>query len=650
VEEVQGNGTNVTAERTSVEGACAGVDMPPDRNYSHAMQRNARIALLLLTCLLGPAFAVSRAEGAPAAPVELPPAAWPRYNGWQLKGFRVTGLPAELAAEGVRGLRLSGEWKLLKGRVRPDFSDSILRDDLRRLRLFLARHGYPASRATVTFSVDVTRHSLMLAVAMVPGPPVLLEDVRFEGWPEGVAPGDTSEVRLPARGAPLVDQEVEQLVASLRMWLLDAGFADVGIEVGLEAAGPTRVILVVDIDPGERFTIVEVDVAGCSSDLVPVARRVMDIDPGTPFGGTLLEEAATDLRITQLFGQVELATEPVAPGELSLTAELVDAQMRSWRASVGTWSDNPWVLKAGWEHRNLLKRGRGFDLHGTYATHLQEMGAVVYRLGLLSPRARTSLGSLWRREDEDAYLSEEYRLALIQAFRPRDRALMNVGVALSVNDVEIRAPDEDELPEEQDWMLEVWGDRKWDWADDILYPTRGGYIKVRGVVAPPSPVWGNSYVQIQLDGVKYLRLGGRFVAAGRIRYGASQPLGGTEDILANRRFFAGGYNTMRGYERRKLGPRDSSDNPRGGQTVFLAGAELRSRLFWLFDAAVFFDSGQVWREHVETNIDGLAYAVGANLDVRTPLGPLRVGYAWNLVDVYPGEPDELWHFGIGYPW
>jgi outer membrane translocation and assembly module TamA len=38
------------------------------------------------------------------------------------------------------------------------------------------------------------------------------------------------------------------------------------------------------------------------------------------------------------------------------------------------------------------------------------------------------------------------------------------------------------------------------------------------------------------------------------------------------------------------------------------------------------------------------------IDFRTPIGPLRVGYAHNIAHLTPGEPKGLFHFGIGYPW
>jgi outer membrane protein insertion porin family len=152
------------------------------------------------------------------------------------------------------------------------------------------------------------------------------------------------------------------------------------------------------------------------------------------------------------------------------------------------------------------------------------------------------------------------------------------------------------------------------------------------------------------EGAVYRSVLGRPVITGRIRVGWSRPLGETTDVVANRRFYAGGYNSMRGYGRRQLGPRDLDGNARGGQTVILGSAELRFPFFWKLDGAVFLDSGQVWRTPTETNLGDLEVATGLAVDFRSPLGPLRLGYAWNLTTVTPGQPQDLFHFGIGFPW
>ncbi len=604
---------------------------------------------LVLTVLAG--LLAGRALAAvPAETLAVERREWNRFDGWEVSAFTVTGVPPGLVQDLRAGLEFTGRRKLLRGLVRPDFNAAKLLKDVRRTRLFMARNGYPASQVEVRFDIDERGRRLGLLLAVEAGPAVTVERVELRGWPDGVAQPEAGDPALPTSGDRFADTALDGGVQHLQALLLEAGFAEAKVEADVLPTAGNRVALVFTVVSGDFYTIEAIAIRGCSQDLEPVARRILAVAPGTDYRAGMLTDAAQDLRTTQLFRQVELTTTPSGQGALDLDVLLADARMRSWEASVGSWTDNPWMVRAAWTHRNALSRGRGLRVSGVYATHDQRLGAELFTLGWLSPRAMTSLGGEWIREDEDAYLSNEYAARLQQSFRPRGLGIWQFGVGISNQNVITYSPDITDVPESQDWLLEIYADRKWDWTDNLLYPTRGGFAKVSLTWAPAAAFFGASYVKAQTDAAAYVPLTGRLGWTTRLRLGWSEPLGGNEDLLANRRFYAGGYNTMRGYERRKLGPRDAEDNPRGGQATVLAGTELRFRLLGPFDGAFFVDCGDVWRRPQDAQLSLLRTAVGADLDVRTPLGPLRLGHAWNIGPVLPGEPEKLWHFGIGYPW
>jgi outer membrane protein assembly factor BamA len=206
------------------------------------------------------------------------------------------------------------------------------------------------------------------------------------------------------------------------------------------------------------------------------------------------------------------------------------------------------------------------------------------------------------------------------------------------------------IPETQGRLLEIWTDLKWDRTDNPLYPAGGGYFKTSVTVAPPGFFSEIPYVSIQADASAYRSPLGPVVLAGRFRVGWAKPLGEATEILATRRFFAGGYNTHRGYGRRKLGPLDGGGNGLGGEFVGLAGLEIRLPLVWVFDAAFFADAGQVWDQPRDATLKGFPVSIGFDLDLRTPLGPVRGGYGWSVAGRIEGQPRDIFHFGIGYPW
>ena len=575
---------------------------------------------------------------------------WSRYQGWELRGFELVGAPSDLSGELKKGLVLTGQGRLLRSRRYPAFSFRLLREDMARTRLFLAREGYPAAEVEPVADLDALRRRLRVRFRIDPGPMVLVASISPEGWPADLPPPEFDEDAGVRVGRRISDRRLDHTRLGLRSRLRDSGFALAEVAASVRPVSGPAVAVVFTITPGDHYTITEAVVEGCSPNLAGVTRRVLDITPPVPYSVSLLAERTFDLRATQLYRQVSLETFPSGPGALLLEAQVEDARMRSLEASLGTWSDNPWMLRSGWTHRNLLGGGRGLDVRGGLATHTQNLGGGISWLGWLSPGARSRLGAEWVREDEDAYLSKELRLDLVQSFRPRLRDMAHVGVSLSRVSVTAFGTVDQQIVDRQGNLFEVWADRKWDWTDDPLYPARGGFCKLTATYSPPIGLSESPYLSVQGDVSGYRALSGRTVLAGRIRTGYAHPLGGTEAVLPNRRFYAGGYNTVRGYGRRQLGPRDSNGIARGGDLVLLAGTELRVPVVWLLEVALFADVGQVWLRPGDLRLSEMETSAGFDLDIRTPLGPARLGYAWNLGRVYPGQPEALAHFGMGYPW
>ncbi len=116
---------------------------------------------------------------------------------------------------------------------------------------------------------------------------------------------------------------------------------------------------------------------------------------------------------------------------------------------------------------------------------------------------------------------------------------------------------------------------------------------------------------------------------------------GKEDVLPiQERLFLGGANSVRSFDYQELGPvNPSSGDPTGGRTAAHASAEARIRVYGAWHTAVFYDIGVLNED--TWHISGPAgQAVGLGVRWYTPIGPLRVDWAWN-----PGE-----RFGADDPW
>jgi len=214
----------------------------------------------------------------------------------------------------------------------------------------------------------------------------------------------------------------------------------------------------------------------------------------------------------------------------------------------------------------------------------------------------------------------------------------------------LRSPDADIGDAEPGQLWSVFGQWRYDGANDILSPSRGNRFSVVTEYSPPGRFSDSPFYTVDASAIRYLPIRTRSVLALRLAAGMAEPLNDDSELLPSRRFFAGGVNTMRGYARRRLGPRDSVGDPVGGETRVLANAEVRFPLVRAFRGAAFLDAGQVWLERGNTDLSDIQVAVGAGLVFVTPVGPVRLDGAYLLTTPMGGDPRGQIHFAIGNPY
>lgn len=169
-----------------------------------------------------------------------------------------------------------------------------------------------------------------------------------------------------------------------------------------------------------------------------------------------------------------------------------------------------------------------------------------------------------------------------------------------------------------------------DRSNDPLDPTRGWRLEAR---AEPTWIAGDRdlvYLKTQTQASGYLPLdsGAGTVIAGRVKLGAI--LGGQiPDVPADRRFYAGGGGSVRGYGYQAVGPRLIDNTPQGGLSLVEASLEVRQRLSRQWGAVAFVDAGTVG---TGTTPDFRDFSAGVGLGVRYNLGfaPLRLDIATPL--------------------
>lgn len=165
-----------------------------------------------------------------------------------------------------------------------------------------------------------------------------------------------------------------------------------------------------------------------------------------------------------------------------------------------------------------------------------------------------------------------------------------------------------------------------------------------------------------------------------LEWGLAVPYGNSISLPFEKRYFAGGANSVRGWAVRELGPGTYSGNDKtidyikqSGDIKLGASVEYRSKLFWKLNGAAFIDAGNIWtiRDYAEQpgglfGFDtfykqiAVSYGLGLRLDFGFFVLRLDGGMkAYNpagetiyrkLPLVHPSfSRDFAFHLAVGYP-
>jgi outer membrane translocation and assembly module TamA len=178
-------------------------------------------------------------------------------------------------------------------------------------------------------------------------------------------------------------------------------------------------------------------------------------------------------------------------------------------------------------------------------------------------------------------------------------------------------------------------------------PTGGGKIIITGECATDLLGSNLDFYRTIVEIRRYHTIVKDVVFSGRLKFGIIQPIESTSQIPIQRRFFSGGYNSVRGYRLDYLGPRASSGDPIGGDAVIEGNLETRVPLYKKFRAVGFLDFGNVYFKASNIDLGQLKYAAGFGISYLTPIGPAGLYLAWPLNPISPTQDTLRVHFTIG---
>ena len=504
-----------------------------------------------------------------------------------------------------------------------------IENDVERFQTVLRSQGYYGGR--VGFSIDRGATPPEIVFEIETGPPY-----RLSSYAMNFVGNDSPPDRLPLLSelGLKFDQRAEAgAIVAAQKRLLDvlanrhrpfARIVDRRVVVDHE----TKTVSVeVDVDAGPPTRFGETKIIGRDRLEEDYVRTLIPWRQGDPYTKTGIDKLRKRLLATRLFSVVEIehGESADATGETDITVRLVEAKPRSIGGGVKYSTSEGVGGEIFWEHRNLFSHHEILQLSAEANRFTQEVSAALTRpdfrragqdlvFEVTAKHADTKAFDEWGGETSAAIrrpLDDHWRITAGPSFegsRLKDQdgtasvALIGLPTILERDDT---------------------GNR--------LDPRSGTRLTLK---ATPYTGWFDqsiSFLQTEAatSGYQPLDYARRFVVAGRTRVGSTfgQP---RRNVPANKRFYAGGGNSVRGYGYQKIGPLNDDDDPVGGRSLLELGAEFRAQVWGNFAVVPFVDGGTVYDNAYPDFSETFRWAAGIGLRYHTVIGPIRFDIAFPL--------------------
>jgi translocation and assembly module TamA len=403
------------------------------------------------------------------------------------------------------------------------------------------------------------------------------------------------------------------LQAALASGYLDARYQRAELRI-LKAQRQAQIHLLLDTGPRYFFGSISIEQDILDPDFV---QQFVHIKQGEPFNTDALLNLQLGLSDSGYFSQVEVDPQRTAATDFQVPVVITTepAKPRRYAVGFGFGTDTGPRLSLATEFRRINQRGHKILADIRLSQILQSVGAQ-YQIpigNLVSDKLIFSS----RAESEtitDGGSSDRYTLGVSrnEEWGPLQRRLY-----INYQHEDFSLGDDDGkvnffIPGITLSQLR---------ADDVLFPRRG-YSWSTDLRGSPGLISDTTYARMDLSGKLVFPLSehGRLLL--RSRLGAMS----VEDfskLPTSERFFAGGDQSVRGYEYQSLAPEDASGDVVGGQYLAVGSIELDYLFVGNFGAAVFVDSGNAANDFLPSPKTG----AGIGFRWRSPVGMLRIDVA-----------------------
>lgn len=390
--------------------------------------------------------------------------------------------------------------------------------------------------------------------------------------------------------------------------------------------------LIMDSGPQHYFGKIYLDQDILNPDFV---QRFITIKLGDAYSSKKMAKTYNALADSIYFKNVVVnpQMDNIENNEVPLHISLTPAKRHDYNIGVGYDTDIGPLVSIGYQNHRLNREGHYLSLNADFSPLLSSTEAS-YRIPFSYPRRDFIAFAMgYKYEKPDSFKSEEAKLSLQYQHLYKNGWKQVLFFNFSYENFTISGVSK------KTTLLVPGVHWQYKESDHALRPSKGYKLYFSLASSAESFISDVSFFQATAAGklINSLPWSARMIT--RINLGTTLT-SSFERLPTSYRFFAGGTESIRGYEYKELGPTDDDGDVIGGKMLTIISAEYEQFINESWSIATFLDSGNAYNPN---NID-IKTGVGVGIRWISPIGPVRLDFAMPLND---SDSSFQFHFSAG---
>ena len=402
-----------------------------------------------------------------------------------------------------------------------------------------------------------------------------------------------------------------------------------------KAKNSAKVFIHYDSGVRYRFGEVHYDRISLNEELF---KKYLSVRTGDYYLNSNITKTYQDLSGSGYYADVEVKAlfDQRQEGAVPVEIKLIKSKRRTFSVGIGASTDTGPRLPFDHKNRRVNRRGHSYDTKLLLSPVISNL-SFNYKIPIGQPQTdfiRLQAGAA--HEDTDTADSDSIVANFGRTKLRENGWLENVFLEFLQEDFEVGEDNESSFLV----MPGVsWVKTK---SNNPIYPTLGYHLSLETRAALQALLSEVDLLQLKFNGKGILPLGKKARILSRLEAGYNFVDDFTQ-LPSSLRFFAGGDNSIRGYEYESLGPEGSDGDVVGGEGVVVGSFEADYLFKPKWALAAFVDAGNAF----EVNDIQIKKSAGVGVRWRSPIGPVKVDVAFPIDEDDDDEDDFRIHFSLG---